>query len=431
MTVDPARSSRLRDAKTSFSAQKDLFESVAVLGGYSALSFGFLFLFHFLMARYLGPTEYSVIGTFMSVLITAIYISGSFYFILTRFVTYHHSRSQFEEINYLVTHGLKYFFAAGFLIFLIFLVCSQQIALFFKLDDIKPVVALGFAIWLQLLVPVYEAAFKGLEDMHSMGRMRVVENGSRWVIGMLLAYLAFGLTAMVFALGLGTFVALSSTYVGIRTLQSRQMVKPNMQEIWSYAIPAFIVTASVAILLNLDLILVKHYFPPGEAGIYAAASFVAKIPFLISWTIATILFPRVTKLHVDGLPTSHLLRRSLKWMVIIVIGSAFVNMFFANAIFRGLFGPEYSFGRYLGVYSFAMGLLAIVNILSVYQLARKRFTLAWIIPWFTLLQFVLLLLFHDSLFAVVTVTILVASLLVATTIIVLRDELNLERLFAE
>jgi O-antigen/teichoic acid export membrane protein len=429
--MDPARQQSAKAPRLAFATQRDLFENVALLGGYSTISLCFLFLFHWLMARYLGPVEYSVIGTFMSILLTAILVSGSFYLILTRFVTYHHSRSQYEEINYLVSNGLKYFFAAGFLLFLIFLVFSDRIAVFFNLDDIKPVVALGFALWLQLLVPVYEAAFKGLEDMHSMGRLRVVENGSRWVIALILAYLTFGLTAMIFALGLGTFVALSTTYVSIRALQSRQLVRPNMREIWSYATPVFIITASAAVLLNLDLILVKHYFPAEEAGIYAAASFVAKVPFLISWTIATVLFPRVTKQHVDGLPTAHLLRRSLKWMTIIVIAMTFVNIFFANAVFVRLFGPEYSFGSYLGVYTFAMGLLAIVNVLSVYQLARKRFTLAYIIPWFVALQLFLILQFHTTIFQVVTVTVLVTSLLAAVTLVVLRRELNLDRIFQE
>jgi O-antigen/teichoic acid export membrane protein len=429
--MDPARRATQRAPNLAFATQRDLLENVAVLGGYSALSLVFLFFFHWLMARYLGPTEYSVIGTFMSVLITAILVSGSFYLIITRFVTYHHSRSQYEEINYLVSNGLKYFFAAGFLIFLIFLVLSPQIAAFFNLDDIKPVVALGFAVWLQLLVPVYEAAFKGLEDVHSMGRMRLIENASRWIIAIVFAYLTFRLTAMIFALGLGTFVALAASFVAIRALQSRQLVRPNMREIWGYALPVFAVTASLAILLNLDLIMVKHYFPAQDAGIYAAASFVAKIPFLVSWTIATVLFPKVTKQFVDGLPTAHLLRRSVKWLTILVIAMTFLNIFFANAVFRYVFGPEYAFGSYLGVYSFAMGLLAIVNLLSVYQLARKRFTLAKIAPWFVLLQLFLIYHFHGSLFQVVTITVLVTSLLTATTIIVLRKELNFERIFQE
>lgn len=428
---DPERHSAIRDAREVFLSHKDTVESAGVFFLYSGFSLLFLFLFHLLMARYLGAQEYSVVGTFMSILLTAILISSTIYFVITRFVAYHHSRAQYEEINYLVTTSLKYFFAAGFLVFLVFMIFSDRIAVFFNLDDIRPVVALGFAVWLQLLVPVYEAAFKGLEDMHAMGRMRVIENASRWIIALLFAYAALSLTAMTLALGLGTFVALALAYRNIRALQSRQIVRPNMHEIWAYARPAILMSAAVAVLLNLDIILVKHWFPADEAGTYAIASFLAKIPFLISWMIGTVIFPRVTRAHVDGLHTSHLLRTSIKWLCSFVLASTLFVAFFANRVLNAVFETDYSFGFYIGVYAFAMGLLAIVNLLTIYQLGLKKFTLARIIPWFVLLDALLLWQFHATLFQVVAATVLVTSLLVAVTLYVLRDELHLDRLFDE
>jgi O-antigen/teichoic acid export membrane protein len=429
--VDPERHSPLKDAREAIMTHRDVFENLGVFGLYSAASLLFLTLFHFLMARYLGAQQYSVVGTFTSILVTAILVSSTIYFVITRFVTYHHSRAQYEEINYLVTTSLKYLFATGFLLFLIFLLFSAHIAVFFNLDDIRPVVALGFALWLQLLVPVYEAAFKGLDDLHAMGRLRLVENSSRWVIGLLFAYAALGLTAMILALGLGTFVALAAAYGSIRALQSRQFVRPNMVEIWAYARPAALMTGPLAILLNLDLILVKHWFPPGEAGVYAAASFLAKIPFLISWVIATITFPRVTKAHIDGLHSRHLLRQALTWVAVAVVVMTLVNTAFGSRLFATMFGEGYAVGPYTGLYTLAMGLLAIVNILAVYELAQKRFTLARIIPWFVPLHASLLAFFHASLFTVIVATILTTSLLAAIAIYSLRRELKLEQLFTE
>jgi len=428
---DPERQTAVRDAREAFISRKDIFQSARIFFSYSGFSLLFLFLFHLLMARYLGPQQYSVVGTFMSVLITSILVSSTIYFVITRFIAYHHTRAQYEEINYLISTSLKYFFAAGFLVFLLFLVFSDRIAVFFNLDDIRPVVALGFAVWPQLLVPVYEAAFKGLDNMHAMGRMRAIENGSRWVIGLLFAYAALGLTSMILALGLGTFVALALAYGSIRNLQSRQLVRPNMIEIWKYARPAVLMIAALAILLNLDIILVKHWFPAEEAGVYAVASFLAKIPFLISWIIGTLIFPRVTKAYVDGFHTSHILRTSLKWLVAIVIASTVFTGIFADRILSNVFGTGYSFGISIVVYAFAMGLLAIANLLAIYQLGLRRFTLAKIIPWFVVLHALLLWQFHDTLFHVVVATIFVTSTLVATTLYVLRNQIRLERIFDE
>jgi O-antigen/teichoic acid export membrane protein len=439
--MDPERrpSSFENVKQTIVTGGQDLIENVFLLGSYSILSVAFLVLFHLLMARYLGPQEYSVLGTFSSILLTVILMSSSIYLIITRFITYHHTRYQYEQINYLVRKSLKYFFASGLLLFLAIFIFAGPIASFFNIDHLGPVVMLGFAVWLQLLVPIYEGAFKGLDKLHILGRMRAVEAGSRWIIALILAYLltafdasaATKVTAMVFALGLGTFVALSYTYVHIRHLQRLESVEPNMQEIWDYAKPVVLITATMALLLNLDIILVKHFFPPEEAGVYAAASFLAKIPFMISWVFSSVIFPRVTKLHIDGRPSGHLLRFSLKWMSIIVIISTFISLFFAKTLLGGIFGPAYQIGNYLGLYAFSMGLLAIVNVLTIYQLALKKFTLSRILPWFFIAELCLLLLFHATLFQVVVITVFVTALLAATTLYVLRDELHLEYLFNE
>lgn len=428
--MDPERASTFKDVKQSITSS-DLLENVMTLGTYSAGSFVFLILFHLSAARYLGPEQYSVLGVFASILFTVVLLSSTAYLIITRFITYHHTRYQYEQINYLVSVSLKYLFAFGFLIFLIFFIFAESIAEFFNINTIGPVVMLGFAIWLQLLVPIYEGAFKGLDNLHAMGRMRVFESLTRLAILLVFAYLSLSVTSMVFALGIGTFIALAVSYVPIRDLQRLHMVRPNMSEIWEYARSAAFVTIPIALLLNLDIIVVKHLFEPHQAGVYAAASLLAKIPFIFSWVFGSVIFPRVTKLYVDGRPTSHLLRTSLKWMVVVVIISVTISLFFANTIFAFVFGPTYTSNYFMGPYAFAMGLLSIVNILAVYQLALKRFTLAKVIPWFLVLEFILFWFFHATIFQVVTVTVLVTSLMVAASLYVLRHELQLEYLFNE
>ncbi len=426
--MDPARSSRIGDVRKTLTSNQELMRNLFVVGGFSLAGTLFQILFQLSMARYLGSHDYSVLGTFSAILFTVILLSGSIYFIIARFVTYHHTRYQYEQINYLVRASLKYFFAVGFVAFLIVLIFSEQIAIFFHIDSVGPVIMFGFAMWLQLLVPVYESAFKGLENLGAMGRLRLIESGSRLLIALVFAYLALRTTAMVFALGLGTFVALALTYSSIRDLQRLHIVRPNMQEIWEYAKPVLLISATMALLLNLDVIVVKHLFSPEQAGVYAAASLLAKVPFLMSWIFSTVLFPRVIKLHADGLGSSHLLRVSLKWMAAIVVVSTVLNALFANTIFAGIFGSDTEAANYIVPYAFAMGLLALANLLVTYQLALRKFTLAKIVPWFLVLEIVLLYFFHASVLHVVVVTMLVTALLSATTVYVLRNELQLERL---
>lgn len=429
--MDPERLSAIRDVKQKIVRSQDLFRSLSIILLYAAGSFLFLILFQISAARYLGPVDYSVLGVFASILFTIILMSSSIYLIITRFITYHHTRYQYEQINYLVTTSLRYIFASGFVIFLLCFIFEQQIAAFFNINHLGPITALGFAIWLQLLVPIYEAAFKGLENLHAMGRLRLVESLARLCLLLILAYFGLHITAMIFALGAGTFVALSFSYVPIRQLQHLHPVKPNMQEIWDYAKPAIITVCAIALLLNLDVILVKHLFPADQAGIYAASSWFAKVPFIVSVSIGNIIFPRATKLHVDGLPSAHLLRTGLKWLSGVVIANTLLAIFFSGPLLHSIFNRSVIPTSYMGPYAFAMGLLAIVNLLSVYQLALKRFTLATTIPWFFVAECILLYFFHTTIFQIVVVTVFVTSLLVAATLYLLRGELQLDYLFNE
>ncbi len=45
------------------------------------------------------------------------------------------------------------------------------------------------------------------------------------------------------------------------------------------------------ILSNLDILLVKHFFPPSEAGIYAAVALVGRVVFMLSWSVVSSMFP--------------------------------------------------------------------------------------------------------------------------------------------
>ena len=52
------------------------------------------------------------------------------------------------------------------------------------------------------------------------------------------------------------------------------------------------------VLTNIDLILVKHFFTPIEAGYYSIAQMVGKIILILPIPIVTVMFPKLSSL--DG-----------------------------------------------------------------------------------------------------------------------------------
>src|SRR5581483_11342867 len=67
--------------------------------------------------------------------------------------------------------------------------------------------------------------------------------------------------------------------------------------LFEYGGPAALALLSLTSLVNTDIILVKHFFNPKEAGIYATLSLIGKIIFYFSAPIGTVMFPLIVQRH--------------------------------------------------------------------------------------------------------------------------------------
>ncbi len=426
--MDPERRSVVYDIRRKLRRghSDDIFSQFLTLGGYSALAALLMFALHLVMARLLGPEQYASYGTFVAVLFTLLFCLTSIHLVIIRFVSYHRSRFQYEQINYIISRALKWAFFAGFASFILVLVFAEYISGFFHIQGVASTVMLGFVVWFTMLVPVFEGAFKGLEDFGALGRFRLIEATLRLVLATTLVLLGFSVGGALFGLALGTFAALMYCYRGIYQLQRLKSVKPSMEQIRRFAVPVVVTMVSIALLLNIDIILVKHYFPAAEAGVFAAASLIAKVPFLVSMVFVGVMFPKITQLHADGKNSVPVLKNALGVVVPLVAVFTLLSFFFSGIFFRVLFGPEYTIGPILGFYVFGMGCLAITVILAIYLLAVRQDRISFMLPLFFMLLLALLTQFHDTLFQVMVVVMLVMAVVLAYALYIARNVLEFD-----
>lgn len=423
--MDPDRLSPFYYLKKKMRKQQseDVLMNFFSLGGLSALAAVLMFALHIVMARLLGPAMYAAYGTYIAILFTALFSFSGIHLIITRFVTYYRTRHQYEHINYLVSTSLSWLFGLGFLLFIIIIVFARPITDFFHLSRIDSTIVLGFALWFTLLVPVFEGAFKGTSDYRSMGVLRFVEAAARLALAVLLVMLGFGLSGALFGVGLGTFVGLMVTYLPLYRLQRLDMRKPDLKQVKRFALPVFVTMLCIALLLNLDVILVKHYFAPTEAGFFAAASLLAKLPFFVSMVLTGVTFPKVTRLFADGKRTDKMLKRGFQLLIPLILVFTLMTFFFAGPLFSLIFGSAYTIGPVLGLYTFGMGCLAITAFLASYLLALRKDGIVAGFPVAVALLIALLMRYHDTLAQVMVVVLLVNSLLAAWLVYRARSEM--------
>jgi O-antigen/teichoic acid export membrane protein len=183
--------------------------------------------------------------------------------------------------------------------------------------------------------------------------------------------------AIVFAVGfLGVFAL---------TRKPQQRLPSTVWRDFSH----FMISSSVTSLLllgfwNLDVVTVRSMFSPEASGLYAVAAVLGRIPFLISSAAANILFSEAVR---SGLQDSN--SGPAAWRVLVLNLALATVLGFAAAIPLSLFaepilvkfgGVAYSAAApILQVLSYAMALLALLQIVVTYMLARNQHQVLWLL----------------------------------------------------
>lgn len=161
---------------------------------------------------------------------------------------------------------------------------------------------------------------------------------------------------------------------------------------------------SQIIINNSDVILAKHFFDPTEAGLYAAIALIGRVVYFGTWTIVTLLFPKVIQKERDGLP-----HNKLFWSALAIVGSigaviVLACYFFPTLIISVLFGNEYLVvSDLLWIYAISTTLFACANVFAYYHLSLNNYLPVVLTVLAGILQLVLINQFHDTLLQIIQV----------------------------
>ncbi len=230
------------------------------------------------------------------------------------------------------------------------------------------------ALW--LLLSVERGALQGVHAYKPVAWSIVLEAFGRLMFGLVLVGAGMGVTGAY----LGTPLSLLATALGLWWI-SRARFGPAKdgfaaQRLWDLvggAWPAVVALFLIAVLQNVDVIMVKRQIGGDEAGAYAAAAVAAKAVVWLAIGIGLYLLPEATRAARHGQDPRPVLARALA-----VVGAVAVPMLIVYAIapatvLRLAFGPETVVAAdALFVLGCAMTLLAVGYLAVQYMLALGR-----------------------------------------------------------
>lgn len=182
------------------------------------------------------------------------------------------------------------------------------------------------------------------------------------------------------------------------------------------------------VLSNLDILLVKHFFPPPEAGIYAAVALVGRVVFMLSWSVVSSMFP------VSASRSQPQRGRPVLYTALLLVGTV-TSLFIAGvalappALWSMLLGKQFlqgaiaPFSALLTDYAAMTGVYCIAVVIMMYEISRRIGTAAWVQMGASLLVAGGIWVYHHSLAQVIWVQLWVmCGLLLAVTVALFREK---------
>ncbi len=153
--------------------------------------------------------------------------------------------------------------------------------------------------------------------------------------------------------------------------------------------------------------MVKHYFAPAEAGIYAAVALVGRLLYFATWSVTSAMFPISA-----GSAAESDSRRVLVVPLLFIAGlSTLFVVFLASfpgLVIRTLFGSDFhragaGVEQLLAMNAIATAVYAVCVVLITYEMSRRIANTGWLQLVVSLLIVICISLFHASLMQVIVV----------------------------
>jgi O-antigen/teichoic acid export membrane protein len=393
------------------------------------------YLFQVVMARQLSTLEYGELSAILATLnVMTIPVFG-LSMAVTRDVAaaLHADRHQLEKI--MRRYGLRVAcvtaaMLAGVLLF------NSWLSGFLQLSTGAPLVYLALLITLTNVTSTGRAILLGVHDFASVALNQVAEALVRLASGIAMAVSGFAATAGFGGYSLGLLLALTLVGVRMRTRlgaratgasgaadQSTRVAPEPRSKNPDISWSAIVVTGSFIVLLNTDLIVVKHFLPPDVAGQYAALSTLAKALFVITNAFDVVLFPMATAARASGASDGTHLRTALLSIGLIVGPILAVYWLIGGPLVSMLFGARYADGApLLFPYALAITVLGLATLIARYRLAIGRAVPSWALLTTVVAAGAAFIAFHETLGQVVGVLSLTAVTSLTVALVVGRRQ---------
>ncbi|ADT83861.1 oligosaccharide flippase family protein [Thermococcus barophilus] len=377
----------------------------------------FNYLYQLIMGRLLVPSEYGDLFSLLSLFYIFSVIFAVINVSTAKFTTIYSLRGEYEKIKGFLIEISKKLCVIGFIIAILAIFISDLLASFLNINTNLALIYLSLAIPFALLFTLHQGILRGLQRFTALGLSIVGWAFLKLLFGILLVLIWKNFLGGIAGFTLAYVIILALTFFYLRDiLKFPKMHHVDLKGFIKYSWISFLALFSYSLMWNIDVILVKHYFPPFQAGIYAAISVLGKIVLFASVSIGIVLFPESAQRYEKNESHLQIFLRALGLTAAIGFGIIAVYVFFPYTIVKIIYGEGYMMiAEYLWKYGTAMLLLSLVNVTLNYALSINIKEIAYSLLLGNCLEIIFIYTFRTSIDYIINslVTVMLITLIVS------------------
>ena len=375
------------------------------------------YLYNLVLGRLLGPEAFAEAALLITLLLVLSFMGMTFQLATAKFAVLF-SGGQWEAFLSKVYRKASLF---GVLTGVLLLIFSNDLQSIFQTQTPWMFRVFGIGIPFYFLMSVNRGKYQGQDDFAKLSITYQTEMWSRLLITVGLLLIVPLEPALLVALGIAfsfLFGLIPATGNATSLFKSKTLSTENKKRVSHFMLLTACYEFTQIIINNSDVLLVKHYFDPTHAGLYASLALIGRVVYFVAWMFVMLLLPSVVRKQKEGEPTAPILLKYVGYISCLAAGIILACYLFPEPIINLMFGEAYvSMAHLLWQYALATSLFAISNIFAYYYLALDKYVPVILSGLLGMSQIVLVVFFHTSLAMVVQVQILaMVALLVAQLI---------------
>jgi|tagenome__1003787_1003787.scaffolds.fasta_scaffold20988123_6 O-antigen/teichoic acid export membrane protein len=403
--------------------QKLLGGSLTMLAGSGLVGITNL-IYNVITARLLGPTGFAHATSVYTLLMLASAITLSFQVVCAKYVASHDTADEKSTI-FAGLHLRAWVTGVG--IGLLLFVFKGAIQGYLNLPDstLISLLALGTAFYIPL--GVRRGYIQGVHAFTALALNFMLEGLVRLGGAYLLIEFGLGVQGAVLA---SVVAVIASYFLAQPSPGLKSLLPAGISISAGEGVQAIVFFSGQVVINNFDIVLVKHFFSPDLAGIYAAVSLVGRLVNMCAWSVVNTMFPVSAAARSSDREARPVLFMSLSLVLAILFVLILGLWAIPSFVWRTLFGSHFELEHIGGLaallilYAVTTGIYSLSSVMITYEMSRKIANTSWVQLAFSGAFILGICVFHSTLRQVILVQlILMVILFVAVALPLLRREI--------